>query len=207
MLDLDPVSLVFILFILITSVILHEIAHGYVARLCGDPTAEKAGRLTLNPIPHIDPIMTIIVPALFILSNSGIIFGGAKPVPINPFLLRRMPRDYVLVALAGVAVNFTIAIGLALLTQIPILSPATRGLLAFGALLNIFLGVFNLVPIPPLDGSRVLEAFLPTRAREAYSRLQPYGFIIIVALLFFGVIGKLMYYVVIPIAKLMQLLD
>lgn len=196
---------VFIIFILVMSVILHEIAHGYVAYLCGDPTAAQAGRLTLNPIPHIDPIMTILVPAVFIVSGSPFIFGGAKPVPVNPFLFRRMPRDYLLVALAGVTVNFLIATALAGLVQIPILSDSTRGLLAWGAVINIFLGVFNLVPIPPLDGSKVVEVFLPDHAKRAYMRLQPYGFMIIIALFYFHVLDMIIIPAVLLVAALLQL--
>ena len=182
------IGMIFLIFILMMSVILHEIAHGYVAYLAGDPTAYRQGRLTLNPIPHIDPIMTILVPAIFIISGSSFIFGGAKPVPVNPYHFRNLRRDYILVALAGVTVNFIIAAALALLWQVPILSPPTRLILAKGAYINIFLGVFNLVPIPPLDGSRVVGALLPREAQKAYASIEPYGFIIIVALLYLRVI-------------------
>lgn len=196
-------DLAFLIFILIVSVILHEIAHGYVAYLCGDPTAYREGRLTLNPIPHIDPMMTVIVPAMFIiLSKGAFIFGGAKPVPINPYLLRNKPRDYLLVSLAGVAVNFLIAFVLTSLSEIPLLSPQTQALLVRGAFLNIFLGVFNLVPIPPLDGSRVVETFLPRKARDSYMQLQPFGFMIIIGILWMGGIQFIIY----PVHWIQQLM-
>lgn len=182
---------IFLIFILVMSVILHEIAHGYVAYLCGDPTAAKKGRLTLNPVAHIDPFMTILLPVLLVLMGSRVIFGGAKPVPINHFLLKRWPRDFILVSIAGVAVNFAIAAALALLVHLPVLSDRTRMVLAAGAYLNIFLGVFNLVPIPPLDGSRVFRFLLPRDLREKYDRIEPVGIIVILACLFLGLLNLL----------------
>ena len=172
----------FVIFILIMSVILHEVAHGWVASKCGDPTAEAAGRLTLNPIPHIDPFMTVVLPALLWFTTGGkMVFGAAKPVPVSPGYLRKWPRDFILVSLAGVAVNLAIALFLAVLMRVPFLAN-TAPALYHGAYLNIFLAVFNLVPIPPLDGSRAFQFLLPREMRDSYRKLEPYGFFIIIIL-------------------------
>ena len=186
---MDTISLCFLFFILGYSVILHEIAHGYVAYLCGDPTAEREGRLTLNPIPHIDPFLTIILPgALYYMSNGRFIFGAAKPVPISPGYLKKWPRDFILVGLAGVAVNFAIAIVLSLALRIDFLNQRTLVVFWWGAYFNLLLGVFNLVPIPPLDGSRAFQFLLPRSLREGYRKLEPYGFMIILMLFYLGLL-------------------
>ncbi|MCZ6692000.1 MAG: site-2 protease family protein [Planctomycetota bacterium] len=209
---LEPLALVFFFFIFGMSVILHEVAHGYVAYLCGDPTADLKGRLTLNPIPHIDPMMTIIVPLFFFLSNSGMIFGAAKPVPVNPALLRKWPRDYILVSIAGVAVNFALAGLLALLIHLvqmpekPLLSGQTLRALRMGALMNIVLGVFNLIPIPPLDGSRAFRFLLPRKTRVSYDRLEPFGFIILVVLLMSGALHSVIWPIIMKLARWMTIL-
>ena len=202
---LDTISLCFFFFILGYSVILHEIAHGYVAYLCGDPTAEKEGRLTLNPIPHIDPFLTIIMPAaLFIMSNGRFIFGAAKPVPISPGYLKKWPRDFILVGLAGVAVNFAIAIILSLALNIPFLNERTLVVFRWAAYFNLLLGVFNLVPIPPLDGSRAFQFLLPRSLREGYMKLEPYGFMIILGLAYLGLLRKVVLPVVNWLAELLK---
>ena len=208
---LDTLSLIFFFFIFIYSVILHEIAHGYVAYLCGDDTPRLDGRLTLNPIPHIDPFMTILVPLIFYYANTGIIFGGAKPVRFNPANLRKWPRDFILVGLAGVTVNFIIAgalsliINLARMPEEPLLSDRTIRVFYLAALMNIFLAVFNLVPIPPLDGSRAFRFLLPRHVREAYDRLESFGFVIIIALLYLRVIQLVVFPITYQIAGWMQL--
>jgi Zn-dependent protease len=176
--------LVFVGFIF--SVIAHEVAHGWVALKCGDTTARDAGRLTANPISHIDPIMSLLVPAVMYL-GAGVLFGGAKPVPVNEARLRRWPRDPILVALAGVTTNLLIAIGcagvlqvLVRVFQVDVLS-TIPGQVLFGiTVTNLVLFVFNLIPIPPLDGSRVFRFALEGEARRAYMQLERYGFLILI---------------------------
>jgi Zn-dependent protease len=169
------------------SVILHEIAHGWVALKCGDPTAKWEGRLTLNPVPHIDPWMSVILPALMYFGSGGaMIFGGAKPVPVNTRNLRRYPRDWILVSIAGVATNLAIAATLALILHAGVrLAPAVFGgvlgeILFRAAITNLVLTVFNLIPIPPLDGSRAFRFLLKGEARAFYDSLERYGLIILV---------------------------
>lgn len=183
---------------LIIGVILHEYMHGRVADILGDKTARNAGRLTLNPIPHIDIFGSILIPLVLIVLRSPILFGYAKPVPINPFFLRKPRRDMLLVALAGPTTNFTIALVFALiglvmrLAGVDTVSASSVGFqisepfafLYMAALINVWLGLFNLIPIPPLDGSHILEFFLSPSARETYEKIAPFGFIIILALLF-----------------------
>lgn len=176
--------------IAVLSITSHEAAHGFMADRLGDPTARERGRLTLNPIPHIDLFFTILLPLFLILSGSSFIFGGAKPVPVNGSRLRHPRRDWALVGAAGPGSNVLIAIGLA-----AILSVATRTgladtsssameILAVGIFLNALLAVFNLIPIPPLDGSRVVQYFLAGEAFTLYRQLERFGLIIIVALVF-----------------------
>jgi Zn-dependent protease len=176
--------------VLIPSIILHEVSHGAVANLCGDDTAKRAGRLTLNPIPHIDPFGSIILPAIFVLSNSGIGFGYAKPVPVNVGKLRHPRNQSVIVSLAGPATNAVLFVVAGLLYRVfaehnLFVSPTTTSLplvyqvLYEAGLANFILGVFNLIPIPPLDGSAVVERLLPTRAIPRYYRLRPYGMVVV----------------------------
>jgi Zn-dependent protease len=170
------------------SVILHEIAHGWVALKCGDPTAKWEGRLTLNPISHIDPIMSVLVP-LVTYFTTGVIFGAAKPVPVNTYNLRRYPRDWILVAVAGVATNFVIAATCSLLLHVLVGVAPALGYGMLGAILlqtaitNLVLVVFNLIPIPPLDGSRAFRFLLKGEARRAYDSLERYGMFIILLLI------------------------
>lgn len=175
-----------VLVIFVMSVVAHEVAHGWVAYLCGDPTAKLRGRLTFNPLPHVDPMMTILLPIFLLwISNGAFAFGGAKPVPVNPLNFRNPRRDDILVSVAGVTANFLIAIGLALLLRLLLgvgyfsrESVGTR-VLSLGVVLNLLLGFFNLLPVPPLDGSRVVAAFLPARAAAAYEGLRYFGFVVV----------------------------
>jgi Zn-dependent protease len=162
-----------------------------VADRLGDPTAREAGRLTLNPIRHIDLFFTILLPAFLLLSGSGFIFGGAKPVPVNVSRLRNPRRDWALVGAAGPLTNLLLATlmsgVLSLLVHTRLMGPSSAGseVLAVGIFVNILLAVFNLLPIPPLDGSRVVQFFLPRSALVAYQQLERIGLLLIVFLVMF----------------------
>lgn len=179
-----PEFFAFSIIILLFSVILHEVMHGYVALKFGDTTAQRAGRLTLNPIPHIDLFGTILLPALLIFTGSPILFGWAKPVPVNPLNFSNLRRGELLVAAAGILANFSLAIVAAfifhLLNALPQTFPALVGsLLRFTVLINLVLGVFNLFPIPPLDGSKILLSQLPLNLARSYQKIEPYGILIL----------------------------
>lgn len=174
--------------VLLFSVIVHEVMHGYVALKFGDHTAESAGRLTLNPIPHIDLFGTILLPGLLILTGSPILFGWAKPVPVNPLNFTSLRKGELFVAAAGILANFSLAITAALiyhfLNALPQTFPALLGsLLRFTVLINLVLGIFNLFPIPPLDGSKVLMSQLPYKLAKSYVRIEPYGILILLILM------------------------
>jgi len=183
------IAKILIIAFLVESIVLHEMAHGYVAWLFGDQTAKRQGRITFNPLPHIDPLWTIAIPIVaYILSKGTFIIGGAKPVPVNPFNYRRPVLGDICVSLAGVAVNFLIAVAMILLLNIVLfVSGNPTGTLAVYvllqvALLNIVLAMFNLIPIPPLDGSHLLKYLLPLELRGGYERLgrSGAGFIILI---------------------------
>jgi Zn-dependent protease len=188
---MDYVTIVGVAGVAVISITSHEAAHGFVADHFGDPTAREHGRLTLNPIPHIDLFFTILLPIFLILSGSGFIFGGAKPVPVNVSRLRNPRRDWALVGAAGPGMNLLIAIGLAALLSAAThlgmagISSSLTEVLAIGIFLNVLLAVFNLIPIPPLDGSRVVQYFLLGDALVLYRRLEQFGLLIIVALVLF----------------------
>ncbi len=185
-------------------IVLHEVAHGYVAYRLGDPTAKQQGRLTLNPLAHIDPVGTILIPiALIVLGLPA--FGWAKPVPVNPRHFRNPLRGMMIVALAGPATNFILAgVGIGIvrllvnLVPMPLLMDATTSALLVQSLLlfmvmfavyNVVIGVYNLIPVPPLDGSRILLYFLPPRAKQVWIGLERYGLILI--LLVFLLVGRI----------------
>lgn len=190
---------------LVVAIILHEISHGVVALAFGDDTAKRSGRLTLNPIPHIDPVGSIIIPALGALSGLPVI-GWAKPVPVNPARLRHPRRDIVFVSLAGPATNFLLMAIAALLTRAELRShgsflggafdTGSSSLLieitfAF-AVVNLLLGIFNLLPIPPLDGSALIERVLPQEWLPGWYRFRPYGILVLFLLIFTipGLVGS-----------------
>ena len=187
---MNPVTAIGVAGVAIVSITSHEAAHGFVADRLGDPTARDQGRLTLNPIPHIDLFSTILLPVFLILSHSGFIFGGAKPVPVDVKRLRRPRRDWALVGAAGPATNVLIAVALSAIlwaaTLAGVADPSSRltEILAIGIYLNALLAVFNLVPIPPLDGSRVMQYFLSGETLILYRRIERYGLFIIMGLLF-----------------------
>ena len=176
--------------VLIFSAILHEIMHGVAAEKLGDPTARLAGRITLNPIPHIDPIMTILLPAILLLSGSPIIFSAAKPVPVNPVMLREGRKDLALVALAGPTTNLFLAlIGALLLKLFGEANIILTIVLQFVIIYNVVLGLLNLIPIPPLDGSKFFTIILPEEMALKYQSLAPFGIFILISLLFFTPVG------------------
>jgi Zn-dependent protease len=180
------------------AITLHEVAHGWVAKQLGDPTAHMLGRLTINPLKHIDPIGTVLVPiAMLLFAPAGMIFGWAKPVPVTTENLRKRKRDMAIVALAGPASNLLMAAFWALLLNVirsglelsgPIAEWVER-MCVFGMWINVVLAVVNLLPIPPLDGGRVLVALLPGKISDAVERIEPFGLIILIVLMVSQVLG------------------
>jgi Zn-dependent protease len=177
---------VIMLVVLFFSVIIHEMAHGYVALLNGDPTAKLYGRLTLNPLPHIDPVGTILVPALLFFSQSGILFGWAKPVPVNPMNFRNYRTGELSVSASGPLSNFFLAAVFAQLLPWVGNNPGFFLLCKYGVIINLYLMLFNLIPIPPLDGSKVIMPLLPYSLQQLYAQLEPVGFLLILVLLYSG---------------------
>jgi Zn-dependent protease len=185
----------------VLAITLHEAAHGYVARHFGDHTAESQGRITLNPLAHIDPVGTILLPGILLLAaklgGPGFVFGWAKPVPVNFGNLRNPKRDMLWVAAAGPAANLAMAIGWALLLKLSVSQGAMESALIVamakaGISVNLVLMTLNLLPVPPLDGGRIAVSLLPLRAARAWSRLEPFGFFIIIGLLAFGLLNDVM---------------
>jgi Zn-dependent protease len=197
--DLSLTTIVLYAVPVVFAITLHEAAHGYVARNFGDRTAELQGRITLNPLKHIDPIGTIVVPGVLLLAakfgGPQFVFGWAKPVPVNFANLHNPRRDMLWVAAAGPGANFAMALGWALLLK-ALPASADEGPVAsmaiVGISVNLVLMALNLLPVPPLDGGRIAVSLLPLRAARAYARLEPYGLFVIVALLAFGVLDDAM---------------
>jgi len=203
---MDPFTVVGIVVVVVLSITSHEAAHAWVADRLGDPTARQLGRVTLDPRPHIDPMMTVILPGFLIMSGAPFVFGGAKPVPVQISYLRHPRRDWALVGIAGPVCNFLLAFLLtgllAGLLKIGVWREDATGalILVAGIYANILLGLFNLLPIPPLDGSRVIQYFLQGNALRLYARLDRYGIFILVGLLllapqlFWGIMAPAMDY-------------
>jgi Zn-dependent protease len=175
--------------VLFFSVIVHEVAHGYTALLNGDPTAKLSGRITLNPIPHIDPIGTIFLPVLLIITGSRVLFGWARPVPVNPLNFRNLWWGEVTVSASGPVSNLALAVCFAFLLRLGLGNVGLLKLAYYGVSINIFLALFNLIPIPPLDGSHLLAAVLPRNLNRLYRHLEPVGFVLILILFYTGVMG------------------
>jgi Zn-dependent protease len=187
------------------AITVHEVAHGYTAYRLGDRTAAEAGRLTVNPIPHIDPVGTILLPlGMLVLSQSlagqPLVFGWAKPVPVNPQRLRRPKEHMAIVAIAGPAANLLMALGWTLLLAVGLMinpsMPAVGTPLAYmgqaGILINAVIMILNLLPVPPLDGGRVLVGLLPRAAAYRVAQVEPYGLLVLIALLVTGALGAIL---------------
>jgi len=195
---MDIETTVFLIVSLVFSIILHEVAHGYAAYRLGDPTAAYSNRLTLNPIAHIDLFGSILLPLILVISHSPVLLGWAKPVPINPYNFRNYKRGVMITAAAGPLTNLSLALiggllfhGVALFAT-P-LALTTCKFLLFFCLTNVTLAVFNLIPIPPLDGSRVLYGLLPGRWAEEYLSIERYGMFILFGLLWLGALDGIIY--------------
>ncbi|MDR3352570.1 MAG: site-2 protease family protein [Zoogloeaceae bacterium] len=179
------------------GIALHEAAHAYAARYFGDPTAERLGRISLNPLRHIDPVGTVLLPSLLFLS-TGFLFGYAKPVPVDFRRLRHPKRDMLWVAAAGPAANLFMALGWAFFQMLLVSMPASgysQALMEmsyFGILINLVLCFLNLIPLPPLDGGRIVTSLLPMPLARHYVRLEPFGLVILVLLLMSGLLGFLL---------------
>ena len=178
------IDVVFQILILILSVVVHEVSHGYVAEWLGDQTARLAGRLTLNPLKHLDPFGSVLLPAFFLLVGSPIFFAYAKPVPYNPYNLTNQRWGPAVVGLAGPAANILMALAFAAILNLGIFPEASLSILIWIIRINIWLALFNLIPIPPLDGSKLLFSLLPPSLYNLERMLEQYGFFILIALLF-----------------------
>jgi Zn-dependent protease len=180
-------NLIFILIVWLLALVIHEVSHGWVAESLGDSTAKDLGRLSLNPLNHLDPIGSVLVPLFLFLSGSPILIGWAKPVPVNPYNLRDKKYGMLKVALAGPLANFIVAVFFALVIRF--LPPSALNLVVFLQIImtyNLLLGFFNLIPIPPLDGSNILFSLLPEKFSEIKNLLFKFGPFLLIFFVFFG---------------------
>ncbi|MFC1770679.1 site-2 protease family protein [Candidatus Margulisiibacteriota bacterium] len=213
MLNLKFIEIAISFLALIYAIIFHEIAHGYVALKLGDSTAKNRGRLTLNPIPHLDILGSILLPALLIVTGSPFIIGWAKPVPVSTIYFKNPIKDMMKVAIAGPLTNFSIALFCSfilktiLFLKIGINSPTGIILhyftvfLVYSIQINVVLGIFNLLPIPPLDGSRVLLNFLPYHLQSKFMMFERYGFALLFILIYFGFFRIILSFIALPIIR------
>jgi len=223
---MNPIEIAISLFVLLFAITVHEAAHGWAAKRMGDPTAFDLGRVSLNPLVHIDPIGTVVLPLMLVLIGAPA-FGWAKPVPVNPYNLRHPRRDNLVISAAGPAANLLTSIGaMVLLLVLKFTVPGVRAflqspalfrailpqgfyplqglalILYFAVIINIYLAVFNMIPVPPLDGSGILLGVLSEKAAARYDKLRPYGFFVVLALLYLNVLDI----IILPLNVLISLL-
>lgn len=209
---MSPEFLALAIIILLFSVIVHEVMHGWMALRFGDTTAQRAGRLTLNPLPHIDPIGTVLLPLMLLVLpaitgvGTGFIIGWAKPVPVNPLHFKNIRKGELFVSAAGIVSNLLLALVAASLYHLtlPVVGfHLITEILKYAVSINLMLAIFNLLPIPPLDGSKILLSQLPLYLAREYEKITPYGFFIILILLYFNVIGLILRLVMPALLKLL----
>lgn len=193
------------LVILIFSAIVHEVSHGLMAEKLGDDTAREQGRITLNPIPHIDPFGSILLPLLLLSVGSPIIFGAAKPVEVNYNNLKNPKKGMALVSLAGPLANFALAILCVIPIKLGLANDISYPILIQAILLNLVLGTFNLIPIPPLDGSKIFASFFSDEFMHKILSLERYGFLLVLIFLYFGILQVIMYPVIYWFARIFGL--
>lgn len=188
----------FLIILVFLSIILHEVAHGYAALLCGDHTAKSQNRLTLNPLMHIDPVGTVVLP-IILYFTSGFIFGWAKPVPVNPYNFRKPRFGIFAVGLAGPMSNILCALLISLVLRFLGQQNTVTVMLTRVALINLILAVFNLIPIPPLDGSKVLMSLVSREMAQKLHKIEPYGFLIVFVLVYLGAFR----WIILPVVSLL----
>lgn len=201
---MDIASIAITLVILLFSVVIHEVSHGVIADKLGDHTARFAGRLTLNPIPHLDLFASVLLPLFLFLVNSPILFGAAKPVPVNFFNLRNPKHGMALVSLAGPAANYILALAFALPIRLGLLVDGQPGfeILLQAAVLNIVLGTFNLLPIPPLDGSKIFASFFSDQMMYRIFAWERFGFLLVVLFLYTGILNAVLLPILMILSKI-----